>query len=89
MQPAWNTVCFKKHEYDSKKNKPRPILVKLRREDDANYLHCNGRGYRLTVGGVLTDMWINQDLTKAEREAAYKKRHPETTAENTSVPKNH
>ena len=44
----------------------------MRNEDDANYYHNNGRGY--PVGGTGTGIWINPDLTQAERLAEYEKR---------------
>ena len=65
-------AAFRLGDPQKTRKNPRPILVKLRSEDDANYFHNNGRGYQ--VGGTGSDIWINPDLTQAEREAAYKKR---------------
>ena len=47
----------------------RAILCVLRKEDDAVYLSNNGKG-RKFPGGV----WINPDLTRAERDVLFEKR---------------
>ena len=65
-------AAFRLGDSQKTRKNPRPILVKLRSEDDANYFHNNGRGYQ--VGGTGSNIWINPDLTQAEREAAYQKR---------------
>ena len=65
-------AAFRLGDAKKQRTKPRPILVKLRSEDDANYFHSNGRGYQ--VGGSGSETWINPDLTQAERTAAYNKR---------------
>ena len=48
--------------------RPRMIHVVLRKEDDAIFFTNNGRGRR------FNDVWVNPDLTRAEREALYQKR---------------
>ena len=49
--------------------KPRAILCVMLREDDAVYFSNNGKGRRFT-----NNVWVNPDLTRAERDVLFHKR---------------
>ena len=55
--------------------KPRLLLVSLKYESDAAFLHNNGYGRKVTcVNDDSMHAWINPDLTRAERDAQYELR---------------
>ena len=49
-------------------SKPRPLIIKLKDIEDAQYWHRNGKGYN--VDGY----WINKDLCQADRNANFQAR---------------
>ena len=53
------------------KNKKRPILITMRREDDAKFAHNYGRGYQVRN---RVNVWFNPDLTQHQRDARYNSR---------------
>ena len=56
-------------------DKMRPVLVTLKYEEDATFAHNNGKGFNCGNG-----IWINQDMTRTEREALYNERVARRTA---------
>ena len=48
--------------------KPRLLVVKIRTRERAEYYHNYGRGYAVDK---TRDIWINEDLIKADRKAAF------------------
>ena len=64
--------------------KPRAVLVIMRREDDAVYFTNNGRG-RCYFGQTRSDnVWVNPDLTRNEREAMFQERKERNEKRNRS-----
>ena len=60
-------------------SKPRPIFVTMRYEDDANYCHNFGKGFR--IRREKYEAWANPDLTQTEREVKYNERKARREAE--------
>ena len=58
--------------YNQQNSKPRPILLKMRYEDDATYCHSYGKGFK--IRREKFEAWANPDLTQAEREAKFNER---------------
>ena len=56
------------------RNRPRPILVTLRHEEDAKFLHNYKAGRKVQLEDNSGHLWINADLTKTERDVAYQRR---------------
>ena len=54
--------------------KNRLILVTLRHEEDAKYLHNYKYGRKVELEDGSGHLWINADLTKMERDTAYERR---------------
>lgn len=68
-------------------DKPRVVLVIMRREDDAVYFTNNGRG-RCYFGQNRSDnVWVNPDLTRNEREAMFQQRKERNEKRNRSEPR--
>ena len=55
-------------------NKSRLILVTIRHEEDAKYLHNYKSGRKVDLEDSSGSVWINADLTRTERDAAFLKR---------------
>ena len=55
-------------------NKTRLILVTIRHEEDAKFLHNYKIGRKVQLEDGSGNVWINADLTRNERDAAFLKR---------------
>ena len=68
----------KPNERAKKKYRGRLVIATLKREDDASYLHKNGRGYAVWGKTEDENVWVNADLPKADRDAKLLKRQGTT-----------
>jgi len=59
----------------------RLVIATLKREDDATYLHRNGRGYAIWGKSEDENVWVNSDQPKADRDAKMLKRQGKTNSE--------
>ena len=61
-------VCFRAGEVKNDRQGnpvPRPLIVKMKSVDNAEYWHDFGKGFK------VDNYWINADLCKADREASF------------------
>ena len=65
--------CRRLGKRNSDRQHARLVLGKMRLSYDAQYFHRYGKGRCINIDG-MGDIWINPDLSKAEREARYKAR---------------
>lgn len=61
--------CFRAGKLNPERSRPRPLIVTLNTQDMAQKWHKYGFGRKIT-----DQIWINQDLTRSERIAAFNAR---------------
>ena len=59
---------------ENQRNNERTVLVTLRHEEDSKFLHNYKAGRKVEQADGRGHLWINADLTKTERDAAFKLR---------------